>query len=641
MTQEGRRPENADETEKLAAHVEALRREHVKVRRFFLLVYENDRCTALSLEPGDPVILGREVHAGFRIADPSVSKAHAEFTLVDDRVEVRDLRSSNGTWVNGKKIDGGKGTRLASGDTVMLGGAMVLVHSPEVRDAEEYGLLTDDQFRFLVHEEILRSKHFQRSFAMFMIRATGSSPRLAYSFAHELRKLLEPSERLAMFTHTILQVLLPEQDQKRAQRRKRQLQEEAGRAGIPVDVGMAVWPEMGQNLEQLIERCRSTLSIDLPADAPAPPREVARREAEVVVPHSVAMQRIQDDLPQLAASRVPLLIRGETGVGKEVLARAVHDHGPRRRKPFVSLNCGAIPSTLVESTLFGYERGAFNDAKERRAGVFEAADGGTLFLDEIGELPLDTQKALLRVLDKKVFMRVGSPEEVKVDVRVIAATHRDLEAMCARGTFREDLYFRLCVLTATVEPLRRRVEDIRPLVRVFLDEANAENGGPRKNISEDTLEALERFAWPGNVRELRNEIFRAVVMTRSDTITVAHLPERIRMASTPVRTEAGEAPAAAPSFDAAAAPSTPPSDGSPVPPGVTLPAGRSGPPDVVPSARTSLRQRISEYRHQLIQDALDACEGNQTRAARQLGIPLRTLVRWLHAPGKGASKRRR
>ena len=230
------------------------------------------------------------------------------------------------------------------------------------------------------------------------------------------------------------------------------------------------------------------------------------------------MRHVEQEVARAAPSRATVLIRGESGVGKELVARAAHFSSPRRKGPFVCLNCAALSETLLESELFGHEKGAFTGATERKIGKFEQADKGTLMLDEIGEMNEKTQAKFLRVLEGHPFERVGGSEAIKVDVRVIAATNRDLEKDVAEGKFRRDLYFRLHVLEIVVPALRKRPEDIPILAEYFLRRFVAETGNKIKGFSPRAMEELLRYRWPGNVREMKNVIERAVVLTRGEYI---------------------------------------------------------------------------------------------------------------------------
>jgi DNA-binding NtrC family response regulator len=226
-----------------------------------------------------------------------------------------------------------------------------------------------------------------------------------------------------------------------------------------------------------------------------------------------------------AGSDIPVLIEGESGTGKELLARAIHGAGPRARKPFVAVNCGAIPANLVESILFGHERGAFTGATERQAGKFLEASGGTLFLDEIGELPIDAQVKLLRALQEGEIDPVGSRRPVKVDFRLVSATNRDLMALVRSGQFREDLFYRLHIYPVTLAPLRERMEDLPDLVRRFVARFGAEEGKRIRSVSAEAMRLLAGFKWPGNVRQLENTVFRAVVLAEADEIGVNEFPQ--------------------------------------------------------------------------------------------------------------------
>jgi DNA-binding NtrC family response regulator len=323
--------------------------------------------------------------------------------------------------------------------------------------------------------------------------------------------------------------------------------------------------------------------------------------ASAPIAASAAMREAFELAGRLGVEVLPVILQGETGSGKEVVARFIHNSGPRKSKPMVCVNCAAIPAALVESTLFGHQRGAFTGAAQQQKGVFEAADGGSLFLDEIGELPLPAQAALLRVIETKRLARVGSTQEIAVDVRIIAATHKDLEAMSETGAFRADLYYRLCAMVVEIPPLRERTEDIEPLLRFFLArEARARV----HDISPEALQSLQAYRWPGNVRELRNAVERAMVVARGGVIEVADLPLKIR--GSKARTGGDEMPSGDDGVPASAAP--------------TLAAG-------------DLKLRLQEYESRLLVDTLLSTGWNQTEAAKRLGMPIRTLAYKIKAFG--------
>ena len=260
-------------------------------------------------------------------------------------------------------------------------------------------------------------------------------------------------------------------------------------------------------------------------------RELERRStAHQLVTASPAMKRAWEVVEQVAPSRASVLITGESGVGKELVADAIHSLSPRRAAKFVKVHCAALTETLLESELFGHERGAFTGAVARRRGRFELADGGTIFLDEIGEISQNIQIKLLRILQERAFERVGGEETITADVRVVAATNRDLAEAIERGTFREDLYYRLNVVHIDVPPLREREADISLLAAGFLKEFAEENGKQLVGIKPPALSALRRYSWPGNVRELQNSIESAVVMARGSTIELHDLPPAVRRA---------------------------------------------------------------------------------------------------------------
>ncbi|MGI9431948.1 MAG: sigma-54-dependent transcriptional regulator [Myxococcota bacterium] len=309
-----------------------------------------------------------------------------------------------------------------------------------------------------------------------------------------------------------------------------------------------------------------------------------RHQLGAMIGRSDAMQRVFRTLERVAGTQANVLLTGESGTGKELAARAIHDLSGRPEGPFIALNCAAIPETLMESELFGHERGSFTDAHERRIGKFEAARGGTLFLDEIGELDPAVQAKLLRALQERTIERVGSHEPIPVDARFVAATNRNLERDVAAGRFREDLYYRIHVVPIALPPLRERREDIPLLCDAFLAKLAAASGDEAAELTRPARTALERHAWPGNVRELQNALERAVALREGTAIRPEDLPETVTQAS---RTESLR--------------------------------------DAVRSGQLGLEDAASNFEIQLIREALDRCEWNQTRAAEHLGVTRRLL----------------
>ena len=252
-----------------------------------------------------------------------------------------------------------------------------------------------------------------------------------------------------------------------------------------------------------------------------------RFQFEGIIAKSAKMLKIIELIKTVAPTSATVLITGSTGTGKEVIARAIHHQSPRRNRPFITTSCAALPESLLESELFGHEKGAFTGAVERKKGKFEAGDKGTLFLDEIGEINANTQVHLLRALEEKKITRVGSNEEIDVDVRVLAATNRNLKTLVDKGMFREDLYYRLNVVTIHVPPLKERREDILPLAEYFLKKYAVENNSRVQTFSPEVIEFMLNYSWPGNVRELENLIERGVILSKKDAITLAELPQDV------------------------------------------------------------------------------------------------------------------
>jgi DNA-binding NtrC family response regulator len=295
-------------------------------------------------------------------------------------------------------------------------------------------------------------------------------------------------------------------------------------------------------IEKPLEVSRLRIVLDRALEKKETLREVQllRRRLAALAPGTdmigsgPAIQRVFELVKKVAPSVASVVISGQSGTGKEIVARGIHNLSPRKDKPFLALNCSAIPATLIESELFGYERGAFTGADQRRLGNFELANSGTLFLDEIGELPLELQAKFLRVLEERKIRRLGGRSEVEVDVRVICATNRDLKEEIRKGRFREDLYFRLHVFTIELPPLKERKEDIPLLVHHFIEKFNAETGKHVQGMTPAALAVLQAYPWPGNIRELRNTVERAMILVDGDVIAEEQLPPDVQ----PTRPEA-------------------------------------------------------------------------------------------------------
>jgi transcriptional regulator with PAS, ATPase and Fis domain len=297
---------------------------------------------------------------------------------------------------------------------------------------------------------------------------------------------------------------------------------------------------------------------------------------------SLAMSQIMDLVARAARSSAPVIITGESGTGKELVAQIIHNLSPRSAGPYIPVNCAAIPETLIESELFGHERGAFTGAEQMRQGYFECANGGTLFLDEFIEMKTNVQAKLLRVLEERKLRRIGASREIGLDVRVLAASNRSLRRAISEGWLREDLFYRLNVFSLDLPPLRERIEDLPMLVAKFILEANKEQGRQVQGVSAECLEALKTHRWPGNVRELRNVIDHAVIVSKRRTISLDDLPPQYRSPNGKVEH-------------------------------VTFPVGSS----------------LDEVERELIGRTIEFTAGNKTRAAQMLGVGVRTLYRRL------------
>ena len=407
---------------------------------------------------------------------------------------------------------------------------------------------------------------------------------------------------------------------------------------VPVPLGLATIAELGETMVVVqVDGGAGIRASRAPAtSAPRPER-------------SPAMEHLYRLVDSVAQSDITVLLRGETGVGKEVVAEQVHARSPRASRPLVKLNCAALPEHLLESELFGYERGAFTGAVAAKPGLVEAAEGGTLFLDEVGELGLATQAKLLRVVEAREVLRLGSLKPRPVDLRIVCATHRDLEEMVARGAFRQDLYYRICGVMLAIPPLRERAAEIPSLANELVARACAEARRAPVPISEAAMSVLRAYSWPGNVRELRNVLERALVFCHGAPIAPEHLGVTLERVTQPPQAPYGHvypAPMAPPPHPYAAHPGPaypqPPGSGGfvaappsgphssyPPPPAGWAPPGAYAPYGSAPPPAGALHEEVDALERDRIMDALARCGGNQTQAAAMLGISRRTLLRRL------------
>jgi DNA-binding NtrC family response regulator len=559
------------------------------------------------------VIVGRGEEADVMLEDRSLSRLHAEFVLTQDGLlRVRDLGSTNGTHVRGRRIESAE----IAGDTeATLGGVIASLHWLKPRGAGLRDLELHEAFVASAERELVRARFFKRSFALLMVRRREEEELPLRKWAPLVQELQRAVDRVAVYGPSTLELLLPEASTELALAFAHELIAASKGALL---VGLALFPQ-AQSVEELIGSAQEALSRANPAQpalvhAAAPFRVLAAQEkATGPSCESPAMKELMRTAARAARGTIPLLLLAETGAGKEVLARSLHEASPRSAAPMLSVNCAAIPETLLESTLFGHEKGAFTGAHSQHRGVFESASGGTVFLDEIGELPLSAQAALLRVLESKTITRVGATKELAVDVRVIAATHRDLQRMVEQGRFREDLLYRLNAMTLEIPPLRERKEDLPVLVQRFLCEAAERNGTALPTISAEAMTLLAAHSWPGNVRELKNVIERAVVICESNVIGVEDLPLHL-LGQRSASSKAPQVPAS----PATGVPSQPQAS----PPPAQL-ANKLGLPLDPGDDFRSIMERLEA---EVLTEALRQSEWNQTKAARLLQMPLRTLV---------------
>ncbi|MBL8954464.1 MAG: sigma 54-interacting transcriptional regulator [Myxococcaceae bacterium] len=536
--------------------------------RLKLLLVDGDSVTARVLPEQGSVLLGRGAEADLRLELPRVSRQHARLWL-GPPLMLEDLGSANGTKVRGRTLKAGERVTLEPGDGFELGSVLLLVQPERVAGAEAARprrLASPDYFDTRLEEECERAEAAGGTpFGLLRIALPGDPLEAAAKVAAVLRS----SDVLGRDAKG-LQALVAGATLERISALAAQVS-----AVVPgAEVGRASWPESARSPAALYAAAAPGGSSDVHDEAP--------------VVEDPAMRALYAQVRRVAASDLTVLLLGETGVGKEVVSRTVHKSSPRAKGPFVAINCGALSPTLLESELFGHVKGAFTGAAKSRVGLLEAAKGGTCFLDELGEMPPATQVKLLRALEEREVTPVGATEPKKIDVRFVAATHRDLAADVESGRFRADLYFRLNGVSIEIPALRERPGELEALARRFAERAGRKLGKKAMAVDDAALALLKGYAWPGNIRELRNVIDRAVLLAPDDVITPDELPAE-KLAAVPVT-------------------------------------------DEVPAEK------------QRVLDALEKCCGNQTLAAKVLGISRRTLVTRIETfglprPRKGARKR--
>ena len=551
----------------------------------YLLVVENGSSSMFDLPAVGVVTIGRGVEAELRLDHASVSRKHARILVEGGELRVSDLDSHNGTLVNGQPIEGGRA--LVTGDVVTVGEVVLVVHA-RARRAATCEILDERTWRRRFDDEVVRAVEYKRPLAVMSIHA---------GMAEQLVKVLRTIDLMGTLDDGEILVCLPEADRAAAGRMAAVV---ASALGPMCRIGVSTCPFDANDADSLVLAARAGARLARPGGVGAGGDAFERLELgdrEVMLAHP-AMVRVYELLKRLAVAELAVLIIGETGTGKENAAYAVHHFSPRAHKPFIAVNCAALPESLVESTLFGYDKGAFTGAVAAKAGLLENVDGGTLFLDEVGELALPVQAKLLRALESMKITRIGEHKERPIDVRLVTATHRVLEKDVEEGRFRRDLYFRIGAARVFVPPLRDRKCEIALLFRELLRTATTRAGRPMPEPTPASMRALLAHDWPGNVRELKHVAEYVAATVVDDRIEASDLP--------------GELAALA------AEPSTP------------APVG----PRPETGGRT-LSEEIEDIERTRMSQALASCSGVKTRAAAMLGMPIRTFTMKVKQYGLG------
>jgi len=577
-----------------------------------LLVLGQTRMTTFPLAAAARATIGRHETCDIRVDEAGVAPIHATLST-GARMEITDYGAGASTVVGNRRLGPGETTALSPGVVLLLGGVTMVVQASGASTRLRH-VRSHDYFEGRLEDECARAESQRSTFALVRLRFGRQQ---AQAVEEAFTRHLRPVDLVAVYAADEYELLLIDTGPEKAEALCQGLREQIASAGHgEVSTGVACWPRDGRSPEALLTAAGAALhgNVELP-----PSR----------VPSSGAIEALRPLVERVAATNISVLILGETGVGKEVLARRIHELSPRASGPMLCMNCAALTETLLESELFGHERGAFTGAVQAKPGLLEVAEGGSVLLDEIGEMPLAIQAKLLRVVEERRMTRVGGLKEIRVDVRFMAATHRDLEALIAQGQFRQDLFYRLNGVSLFVPPLRERVNEIRPLAEQFIDQfAQQARRVPVPRLTGASIGVLNAYAWPGNVRELRNVMERAVMLSQSPLIDVVDLPLE-RLGKTLPHERVSEHP--------------------PVPPEpTTSPGHRPGTYSYAPGRNGSREELVSgvppagegDPERARIVAALDQCAGNQTHAAELLGISRRTLISRIERYGLKRPRRR-
>jgi two-component system, NtrC family, response regulator AtoC len=529
------------------------------------------------------LLIGRATEADIRLDGNSVSRRHAMFKVTENGFALCDLASANGTLLRGQPAPAGSDMDVAPGEAFTIG-EFLLVLRPRRAASLTRQIWSSEYFEARVAEQCARSRA-EGGGPFFVIRV-GVTPQPPVEPTAVIAGQLAPADVLGRIAADLWSVLLVDESALEAEALAVRLEWALVERGCSAQVRVIGCPRDATSASALMARLNEPSAQALDSE---PPKGVVLR--------SPAMLALYEHVGAVARGGINVLILGETGVGKDVLARAIHEQSGRAGKPFLRLNCAALAEPLLESELFGHEKGAFTGAVQSKLGLLQSAAGGTVFLDEIGELPQRLQPKLLQVLENREVLSVGSVTPRAIDVRFIAATNRDLEAEALSGDFRRDLYYRLAGFSFVVPPLRERREDILPLALEFLRRLSLEQGGNAvARIRDDAAVRLLDYAWPGNVRELRNVIERALVLSDGRSIGQEHLPldkmRSVMLVSQPKPSAANERETE------------------------------------LPIPNLSAEELAERTR---IIDVLAECAGNQSQAADVLGISRSTLVNRLNS----------
>jgi DNA-binding NtrC family response regulator len=545
-----------------------------------LLVIDGASSLIVGLPAIGTVTIGRAPECEVRLTDAACSRRHARLHIDDGALTLEDLGSHNGTRVNGERVSGRYA--LTSDDVISIGPIKLVIHAQH--RARRAVLLEPAALRGRLVQEVERAASYERPLCVAVIAVERTARAIASAVTDTLRVV----DVIGVLDERHLVVLMPELGPEAARAAGERWLGAVDRNGV--SVGLATCPADACTSEALVAAARAAATRGGGVHDAAECVEQLQLAGMTALVADAAMIQIYDLLRRLAPSDLSVLISGETGVGKENVAHALHQWSARAAGPFVPINCASLPETLVESELFGYERGAFTGAATAKVGHLEAASGGTVFFDEIGELPLAAQAKLLRALESRRVLRVGGRKEEAIDVRVVAATNRKLETEVHEGRFREDLFFRLGGAKVVIPPLRERPRELAILARLFLERACAATDRVSPELSSATLAALARHRWPGNVRELKNEMEYVAATATELVVEPWHLSERIA-ATVPGPTVMPRAPR----------------------------------PDGDLKFRP-INDELRDLERRRMREALVAAGGVQKRAAELIGMPLRTFT---------------